>query len=483
MTKKAPRGYLMLLALVFGAIFLTVLGALSTFALTQNRLQVATEGRAKALALSEAGLEYYRWFLAHYPGNITNNTGVAGPYVLTYNDPEAGPVGTASLAITGNQACGQTTSIDIVSTGRPSDGSNAKRSIYARYAEPTVANYSFILNDSVWAGADRIINGPYHSNGGVRMDGTANSGVSSSLSTWTCTSSFGCSPDTVKPGVFGAGPNQSLWKNSKPQVDFSGIATDFASLKAIAQSSGAYLPRISTGNGTAVGNANTGSYWNGYHLIFNANGTVTIKKVTGTTNLTLGAQLNVSDPITDHTKIATESTFQTYTLPIACGLIFVEDNVWVEGVIPQKVTIIAANTNPALPGVVPNAMLRNNITYTGVGTGLTLIAQNDVLITADSPAVMVLNGIFIAQTGAFGRNYYGNNCSGTYEPRTSLTIHGTTVSYKRTGTRWQNGCNGGSSDAGYQSRVDGFDRALATDPPPFTPVLTTDYQFVDWREQ
>jgi hypothetical protein len=91
---------------------------------------------------------------------------------------------------------------------------------------------------------------------------------------------------------------------------------------------------------------------------------------------------------------------------------------------------------------------------------------------------MTLNGIFVAQGGAFGRNLY--SCPGTYEPKGTLTILGTTVSNLRTGTRWVNGCSSG--DAGYQTRIDAYDRNLSTDPPPFTPQTSTDYQFVDWRE-
>jgi len=74
-------------------------------------------------------------------------------------------------------------------------------------------------------------------------------------------------------------------------------------------------------------------------------------------------------------------------------------------------------------------------------------------------------------------------CPNTYEPRGTLTIHGTTVSNDRTGTKWIGGCNNGASDAGYQSRVDAFDRQLSTNPPPFTPVTSTTYEFVNWRQQ
>ncbi|HEV7121483.1 MAG TPA: hypothetical protein VGN56_01500, partial [Candidatus Paceibacterota bacterium] len=475
-----PRGgYLMLLAIVFGTVFLTVLGALSSYVLTENHSQSAATGRSKALAMAEAGLEYYRWHLAHFPTDLQNGTGHAGPYTYAYNDPEGGSVGTVTLGITGNQSCGQITSIDINSTGTPNDGTNVSRTLYARYAQPTVAQYSYILNDSVWAGSDRVINGPYHSNGGIRMDGTANAPVTSSVSSWSCTSSFGCSPTKSVNGVFGTGPNQNLWSYPTPQLDFSGIAADFSSLKTKAQAAspngGIYLARVSTGTNTT--NAN---YWKGYHLTFNANGTVTVKKVTGVTALSV-TPVNSADATTDYALISSETSFNTYTIPSACGLIFVEDNVWVDGVIPSKVTLVAANVTTS--GIAPNAMLKGNITYANSSAGLTLIAENDVLITPDSPSAMSLNGIFVAQGGAFGRNYYGAyGCGGTYEPRASLTIHGTTVSNKRTGTKWLDGCGTGS-DAGYQTRIDAYDRTLATDPPPFTPVISTVYQFVDWREE
>lgn len=478
MKKHQPvRGYLMLLAIVFGAVFITVLGALSGYVLTENRAQSTATAGSRGFAIAEAGLEYYRWFLAHYPNDLTNGTGSAGPYTIPYNDPEGGQTGIISLDISGNTSCGQTTSIDIRSTGIPAEQESATKTIVARYARPTVARFSYVLNSSVWAGDDRIINGPYHSNGGIRMDGTANAPVTSSLSTWLCTSSFGCSPNQTKNGVWGSGGIQSLWEYPVPQVDFAGIAADFSSLKTTANSSGLYLARYSSGT-----NKNQANYWRGYHLIFNGNGTVTVRRVTGTTSLSF-VGVNAQDTV-DRTLISSESFYSTYTLPANCGLIFVEDNVWVEGTIDRKVTIVAANITTT--GIAPNAVLKNDITYasTDGSDGLTLIAENNVLIAPNAPHNMTLNGIFVAQGGAFGRNLY--SCPGSYEPKGTLTILGTTVSNLRTGTQWQNGCYSfwsGYSDGGYQSRIDAFDRNLSTDPPPFTPTTSTDYEFVDWREE
>lgn len=472
----------MLLALVFGAIFLTVLGALTGFVLTENRAQTSATSRARATAIAEAGLEYYRWFLAHYPNDLRNGTGTNGPYTIPYTDPEGGQTGTIELAITGNGSCDTISSVDIVSTGTPSEDPDVSSTIVARYARPTVARYSYVLNDTVWAGADRVILGPYHSNGGIRMDGTTNSPVTSSLSSWLCTSSFGCGSNQTRPGVWGAGSNPGLWSYPVPQVDFDGIAADFGALKTKAQASGRYLPRFSNTN-----QPQAADYWNGYHLVFNGNNTVSVWRVTSTTALPSTAVNTGEDALVDRTLINNKTFYATYAIPSACSLIFVEDNVWVEGTIDRKVTVVAANVTNT--GVEPNAMLPGNITYaaTDGSDGLTLIAENNILITPNSPTNMTLNGIFVAQGGAFGRNYYwrssnDDRCNTSYEPRGTLTILGTTVSNLRTGTRWNGAdCSGGS--AGYTSRVDAFDRKLSTDPPPFTPQTSTDFEFVDWREE
>lgn len=109
----------MLTAIVFGSIFLTILGALASYVLSENSLQNNATSKARGLAIAEAGLEYYRWHLAHFPLDLQNGTGAPGPYSIPYQDPEGGQTGTISLAITGNTSCGEVTSIDIASTGIP----------------------------------------------------------------------------------------------------------------------------------------------------------------------------------------------------------------------------------------------------------------------------------------------------------------------------------------------------------------------------
>ncbi|HEY4500648.1 MAG TPA: hypothetical protein VJI70_00030 [Candidatus Paceibacterota bacterium] len=475
-------GSIMLLVIVFGGIFFAMLTALSGFVIVGNRAQDVTRARAEAFSIAEAGLDYYQWFLSHFPGNTTNGTGQGGPYVISYSDPESGVVGTYTLSITGNNSCGAVQSIDVTSKGVSSSATNVSSTLTARYAAPSVAAYSYIVGSSVWAGADRVINGPYHSNGGIRMDGTTNALVSSSLSTWNCTTSFGCSPaQSSAPGVVGpVSANKNLWAYPTPQVDFTGIAANFSTLKSSASANGIYLPQYSSGNVQGA------AYKKGYHLIFNSDGTVTVKRVDAVTRLNTVYPVDGSSSYTsDYTLIGNESLYQTYILPSGCGLIFVEDNTWIEGVIPSKVTVVAAGVDD--PSFKPDIVLRNNIIYAATdGTdGLTVISARNILIAPDSPQNMTLNGTFIAQSGAFGRNYYyypSGGCNGTYEPRGTLTILGTTVSFLRTGTAWVNGCGAGSN-AGYQTRIDAFDRQNATNPPPFTPITSTQWKFVDWQQK
>src|SRR5690606_24376444 len=127
--------------------------------------------------------------------------------------------------------------------------------------------YAYIINTSVWAGADRTIIGPYHSNSGVRMDGVNNSVVSSGLESWTCTSSFGCNPDTTVDGVFGDGPNSELWTFPSPPITFSGITLDLSNMQAKAKASGRWF-------------GPSGDY--GYLVQLLSNNTFNLYRVTGT---------------------------------------------------------------------------------------------------------------------------------------------------------------------------------------------------------
>lgn len=482
-----------MLVLAFMGIFLFLLGTILSYTLMQSRYGRALYAREQAVNIAEAGLEYYRWFLAHNPSIMTNGVGLVSPYMHEVNDPEAERVGEATITAMANLACGAVQWVDLTSVGRSDSSTNFPRTLAARYMRPSVAEYSALLNANVWAGPDRVISGPYFSNGGIRMDGSHNSTVQSSQATWLCDSSFGCSPTQSKNGVWGTGSNPALWAWA-PNVasfNFAGIATNFSTMQSYADTQGIKLNPTNVrvggvqqgGTFSSVGESDQ----RGFRVVLNANNTITVYRVTGTSGVyglhidNLGA-----DPWpTDHHTITNQTLVGTYTIPSGCPIIYSQAKLWLEGVVGSKVTIIAADTGSFRPDVI----LQNNITYSsGTGSsGLTAIAERSVLIPLVSPENLTVRGIFVAQSGYFGRNHYVTSGEfqvpssyDSYVQQNTMTTIGTVVSNGRIGTRWT--C-GGSFCSGYANRVDTYDRLLAFNPPPFTPAASPDYKLVLWREQ
>lgn len=473
---KQKRGALLVLVLVFGGIFFTIFGSFIGYLIGQMKLSDHRATKTQALSIAEAGLDYYKWYLAHYPNDTTNGTTTPSPYVHVYNDPEGGAIGEFSLQISSTTACGEVSSIDITSTGYTYKNPDVERVIYGRYARPTVAEFAYIINSNVWAGADRRIIGPYHSNGVIRMDGMNSSTVTSGQETWVCDGSMSCAPGangvTVN-GVYGNGPNSTLWSFPSPPINFTGLTVDLSSMQNKAQASGRYI-------------GPSGNF--GYRIVFLSNGTFDVYRVTGTT-LYWGFTLEAGW-VQERHVIANTAFVANYVVPTACSVIFVEDKVWLEGTVLGKVTIAAADVDTA--GVNPSIILNNNITYVSATSGLLAIGEQDVLVGLNVPDAMTLNGIFIAQNGRFGRNHYCmNDCTpvggdqglpGALDPfvfRTSLTVDGSIVSNGREGTRWT---SGGVTTSGFQNRSNSYDRDLVTSPPPLTPRVSDTYQFIEWRE-
>lgn len=467
-------GFTMLFTLILGTIFLTVLSATTFRVIIEHSGEVSKTERAQAFAIAEAGLEYYKWHLAKHPGDTTNGTGNPGPFTLPFVDPEEGEVGEYTLTLAPILNCGTTTAIDITSVGRVHANPSASVSLTGRYARPSIAEYAYIINDSVWAGADRVITGRYHTNGGVRMDGTANSSVTSARSTWSCTSSFGCSPASTTPGVWGAGPNKQLWEYPVPSFDFAGISQDFPTLKTLAQSDGLYF-------------ASRGGYSNtdrGWRLQFNADQTVTVWPVRRTSDITATHIDNTSVEVLDPFVITAEDAPTTYAIPSDCGIVYVEDRAWISGTVDGKVTVVVADT--VQPSYNPDAIIRNDIVYEAYdGTdGLTLLSEGHVYIAPDSEDYLDISAIIVAQNGYFGRNLYKCNYA-SYHHKTQLTVRGTIVSNKREGSKWSYSDNSPycpNAWSGYNTRVNAYDRRLAVDPPPFTPFISPEYRYIEWRE-
>jgi len=472
-SNRRQGGYLIIYVLIFSSVFFVILSSFVTFIITQSRLIEQRIQFEQAGQIAEAGLNYYKWFLAHYPNSTsTSMTGV-------YSDPELGPIGQYELALASTTYCGAIMSRQVVSTGYTYENPGVRRVLQARYSRPNVAQFSFIINSNVWAGSDRTINGPYHSNGGIRMDGTHNSSVTSGQATWSCSPSFGCSPTSTRNGVFTttANANPALFEFPSPPINFGAITVDLTDIET----------RARTGGGIFLGPS--GGF--GYHVVFNSNNTITVRTVTNTHSY-WGFTTESGWQTERHVMRAT-STPTTYTIPANCPVIAIQDKVWLEGTVPNKVTIAASHATSTASN--PSIILQGNLTYTSAtSSGLLAIAEQDVLIGVTVPDNMLLNGIFIAKNGRYGRNFYcrsTDDCSNTnllpnsnpnlrpFAIRNSETHNGTIVSNGRVGTQWT---SGGATVSGFRDRYTSYDRNLVESPPPFVPETSDVYEFSDWRD-
>ena len=467
-TSKKNKGVIITLVLVFGFIFLILLGGLLGFILLQYRQSVRRVAWSEALEVAESGIDYYRWCL---------NNGIEANCQTQkdYYDPEGVLVGEFSLDIIPTTSCGETITKKIISTGQTNDFPDIKRKVSVLYARISVGKYAYLLNDNVWAGSDREIRGLYHSNGGIRMDGENQSLVTSSQEEWVCTSSFGCSScptgdgcrvedsDCICPGVFTTTFNSDpgLFDFPMPPFDFTGITVDLAQIRNHAKASSVYLPP----------STDIDVQGKGYHIIFKNDGTfevwiITWLSPTQAYSLEEGWHW-------DYFTIADEYLYNTFSLDSSCPVIFVEDNLWLEGEVKGKTTVASADLiNPTKE---TDVILSGNINYTvkDGSDGLALIGENNILITPDSPNQMEIRGIFIAQKGRFGRNHYPGNI------KDKLEINGSIVSNGTVGTQWT---SGSSIISGYRERENYIDANLIYNPPPFVPYVEHDFKIVKWEE-
>jgi hypothetical protein len=473
-------GSILVFTIVFSAIFVALFASLMSYLITQYRWSEVRTAQEQALHIAEAGIEYYRWRLSHFPTDIQDGTGGPGPYPHDYHDPEVGAIGRFELEIGGEVLCDEVQVVQATSTGWTFADPSIKRTIVVRIARPTVADYTYVVDSNVYAGSSRTIMGPYHGNGVVRMEGTNMSAVTSAVTTANCAAAgLGGCPSTNVNGVYhnnlNASTTPSFFSWGQPQIPFSNFDYNFGEMESKAISDGIFLPKVSDDislfgyyleiDGTNVDIYEVDSVWD-----------TPISRTPGDERIAfpeLAGNMN------------TYRTFlRTEPIPQDCPLIYVEDRTWLEGQIDGKVTVVANDTS----GLAPDLFLQDNLTYnTGGGVdGITVLAEGNLLIPLYVPDDMTISGIFFAQKGAYGRNWYEysywtcNTCTNlpgytSYKRQHSLTTNGTIVSKLRTGTAW-------GTAQGFDYRYDFYDRHLAKSPPPMTPFTSPDFRFIEWRE-
>ncbi len=457
-SKKSEGGYVLVYLLVIIFVFSMIMLPIINYLTTESRVLSATITKEEALQIAEAGINYYQWRLAHFPNDYQDGTGAAGPYVHDYVDADTGQtVGSFSLDITPPQ--NGSTVVTIKSTGSTDKSPNNTRTITSRYGIPSLALYAFLSNDVIWVGDTESVSGQLQSNNGVRFDGTGNAPIMSAKLTYTCPTTQGSPCPAVKNGVWGSASQavKSFWQFPVPAVDFSSLTSDLATLKASAQSGGIYLPPSNA---------------QGYSLVFNNTGSVTVYKVTSLRNNPKGW---------DTTGVArTEGTdYNVRVLQFTQNLtgnniIYIEDKVWVEGVVKGRVMVAAAML-PYNPGTAPRIYIPNNIVYDSKdGTNvLGLLAQKDIVITYRAPDILEINAAMVSQNGSCQFYYWPGRLKDT------ITIFGSIMSFGQWTWSWANG--GGQTISGYPNTLNVYDGNLLYSPPPGFPLSSAGYQQLNWH--
>ena len=472
---KNTSGVVLIAALATVSIFLMLAGGVARLAIFEKKLYLRQTSEIQALHIAEAGVNYYRWHLAHNSNDFFDGTGsdpdaVApnGPYDHTYQSPGGEVLGTFRLEITEPEI--GSTIATIRSTGWTDRFPNIKKIVEVQYGIPSLAQYSFLTNADAWFGDTEGLQGPMHSNGGVRMDGTNDSTVSSARSTYICTSNHGCDSGNCAslgciwdglncecPAVWGAGLNSDLWDYPSLTVDFDSITMDMAQIKTDAQAEGVYI----------------GALTKGVHIIFQADGTFDVyrvnklKSTVRQLNDAWSAWENISE------EIDTESFYGSYAIP-ANGLIFVEDDVWVEGVVNGRATLVSAEL-PDNPSKRTTIHINDNITYLARDDTniLGLIAQKHVKVPRHAPTDLTIDAILLAQNGRVFRNYYQ-----THVIDSSIEIYGGIITSQVWTWSWT---SSGITVDGYDSTTSIFDASATYNAPPFFPT-TGEYAVITWEE-
>ena len=484
---KKNRGIILVSVIIFSAIAVTVtIGLVNWGAAIVRSVQTVSQ-REQALQIAEAGIDYYRWHLAHSPNDFYDGTGATttSPYTHKFYDKDGNLLGSYALTIT-PPAVGSTM-VTIVSKGALASSTIA-RSLKVTMAIPSFAQYAVIANDNMNFGSGTVTYGPIRSNQGIHFDGVAHGPVSSALTTYTDPDSTSCTtnnswgvhtcvttasypqgdlasptPMANRPDVFTVGRQVSI-----PVIDFSSLTNNISNLRTTAISGGVYLSGSQYHSSAALG----------YHFVLKTNNTFDMYVVTGMNNASSNCQSNSGlQNQTDLWTISSQVFVSNYQIP-SNGVVFAEDNVWVDGQINgSRITIVAARVGSSNYA---HITINGNLLYTSKdGTNaIGLIAQGNINAGFGSLDTQEIDGALIAQNGRVGRYYYDSTC-GTGYKRTALTLYGMIGTNLRYGFAWG---TPGNVSSGYQNRTLVYDSYLLYSPPPSFPLTTSFYSTLSWQE-
>ncbi|MEY2702001.1 MAG: hypothetical protein RLY43_634 [Bacteroidota bacterium] len=474
---KNNKGLVLLNVLIFGSISILVIIALTSWFTVTYRGTKKVVDEEQAFHIAEAGIEYYRWHLAHSPQDFTdgNSATTSQPYIHDFLDKNGEKIGEFQLKITAPQ--NGSTLVTIESKGIL-ESSGASKTLKVELAKPTFAKYAFISNEDIRLGEGTEVFGMVHSNEGVRFDGVAHNLVTSAQTSYDDPDHSGAKEWAVHTHVSPVDPLpptdladrfdvfQSGRQVGVPAIDFAGLTATMADLKSKAQSGGRY--HGSSGR-------------SGYNLILKTNGTYDLYRVDSLINPHNSCNNALGQQDWGSWSINRKTLLGNYQIP-SNGIIFLEDHTWVEGQINNKRVTIAVARFPEAPGQYRNIILNKNLKYTNTDGKdvIGLIAQGDINVGMVSDTNLTIHAAMIAKNGRIGRYYYrgpwGNNpgCS-PYHTRSLIDVYGMIGTNGRYGFAY-------TDNTGYQTRDITYDANLLYAAPPEFPLTADQYEIISWEE-
>jgi type II secretory pathway pseudopilin PulG len=483
------KGFILVNVLVFGVIAMVVTSALVNWGGTMLKSTRQLTAREQAMQIAEAGIDYYRWHLAHASNDYKdgNATTTNGPFIHDFEDKDGNVIGQFALTIT-PPLIGSTL-IKIKSKGTVISDPSVSRTIQVSLAIPSFAKYAVVANDIMNFGVGTEVFGPIHSNDGIRFDGLAHNIITSAKtkyidtdqsSTWnqfgvyTTRSPSELNNDTTPPITVPNRPDVFMAGRRFPVavVDFTGITTDLSLMKANAISGGRYF-------------AASGAQ--GYRIVLKTNDTFDIYRVNSlrsAPNNCTNSQNETGWGVWSINNTGGAQTFlQNYPLP-ANGIIFVEDHVWVDGDVNSARVTIAAGRFPDSASTWKNIIINDDLLYTNYDgqDAVALIAQGNITTglynDPDANENLRIDAALIAQNGRVGRYFYSSNCGSTHREN-RLTLYGMIGTNKRYGFAWG---SASSVSSGYTIREIIYDGNLLYSPPPSFPLTSNQYITLSWEE-
>ncbi|MEZ4156543.1 MAG: hypothetical protein R3B52_01000 [Candidatus Paceibacterota bacterium] len=435
-----------------------------------------SEQKALAFSIAEAGIEYYRWHLAHDSDDFQDGTGEEGPYIHAYFDKDNERIGEFELEITAPSTSTGSGIVTIRSTGRVDGYEGLEKIIEVQMGLPSLARFSAISNSDVRFGEGTITYGQVHSNGGLRFDGVANNIVTSGKYDYndpdhSGANEFGVhthvSPVDDLPSEVSEPPVRTdVFKTGRrvgvPVVDFNSLTQDLANLKTLAQSSDGYYQGSSNDDG--------------WHIVLKTSGKFDLYKVKKLENASYACRSGMWQTGWGKWSVQNESLVSSNVDLPANGVMFFEDDLWVEGQIDDARLTIAAGRFPENPSTWANIILNEDLVYTNYDGAdvMALFAQGNILTGFDSADYLDIDAAVIAQNGFVGRYYYKQQCGNNYQ-RDTISLYGMIASNQRYGFAYSDG-------TGYANRVITYDGELLYGPPPAFPTTGSEYEIISWEE-